>query len=72
VTIKSSDKRFLEQYQKSPVTLADKEAERAIKEYVGFFYPDHGFIGEEEGEEQVNSDFKWIIDPIDGTRNFAR
>jgi histidinol-phosphatase len=55
----------------SPVTQADQEAERAIKKVIHAAFPDHGFLGEEYGEEG-SSDYTWIIDPIDGTKNFIR
>lgn len=69
---KLDDLRFVDDHQKSPVTRADKEAEHAIKDSIKKQFPDHGFVGEEEGNEHENADYKRIIDPIDGTRNFAR
>ncbi|OGJ16464.1 MAG: hypothetical protein A2632_02810 [Candidatus Pacebacteria bacterium RIFCSPHIGHO2_01_FULL_46_16] len=56
----------------SPVTIADKTAEKIIKEHIHKAFPDHGFFGEEEGEESKNAEFVWSIDPIDGTKNFIR
>jgi histidinol-phosphatase len=55
----------------TPVTQADREAEQAIKEVLGRAFPGHGFLGEELGEEGPR-DRRWIVDPIDGTRNFIR
>jgi histidinol-phosphatase len=55
----------------TPVTQADREAEQAIKRVLGRAFPNHGFLGEELGEEGPR-DRRWIIDPIDGTRNFIR
>jgi len=55
----------------TPVTQADREAEQAIKVVLRRAFPDHGFLGEEFGEEGP-TDRRWIIDPIDGTRNFIR
>jgi histidinol phosphatase-like enzyme (inositol monophosphatase family) len=55
----------------TPVTLADQEAERTIVEMLGAAFPDHGFLGEEFGA-QGPQERRWIIDPIDGTRNFVR
>jgi histidinol-phosphatase len=55
----------------TPVTQADREAEQAIKRVLGRAFPNHGFLGEEFGEEGPK-DRRWIIDPIDGTRNFIR
>jgi histidinol-phosphatase len=55
----------------TPVTQADREAEQAIKRVLGRAFPGHGFLGEEFGEEGPR-DRRWIIDPIDGTKNFIR
>lgn len=55
----------------SPVTVADREAERAIREIIGGHFPDHALHGEEFGREG-DSDCVWLIDPIDGTRSFIR
>ncbi len=57
---------------KSPVTVADKEAEIAIKEIVKAHFPDHGFLGEESGTSETMSEYVWIVDPIDGTKNYTR
>jgi histidinol-phosphatase len=55
----------------TPVTRADREAEQAIVEILRRAFPDHGVLGEEFGA-QGPRDTRWIIDPIDGTRNFVR
>ncbi len=55
----------------TPVTVADREAEAAIKQVLRSAFPDHAFYGEEEGREG-EGDFLWLIDPIDGTRSFVR
>lgn len=55
------------------VTNVDREAERVIIEVLHKSYPDHSFVGEEGGEQAgTNSDYQWVIDPIDGTTNFLR
>lgn len=54
----------------SPVTIADKEVERAIRDAIGKKFPTHGIIGEEEDDINQDSDYQWIIDPIDGTSSF--
>lgn len=54
----------------SPVTIADREAEQAIRALIKTHYPHHGIIGEEFGTENVQSDYQWVIDPIDGTKSF--
>ncbi len=57
---------------KSPgelVTEVDEAAERIIMEHIRSGYPDHAFLGE-EGGASGNSEFEWIIDPLDGTTNY--
>lgn len=53
-----------------PVTEADKNAERAIRAIIEQDFPDHGILGEEEGAKNLDSEFVWVIDPIDGTRAY--
>lgn len=53
------------------VTEADHAAEKAIFEVIQNEYPDHFILSEETGEIVMDSTYKWIIDPIDGTVNFA-
>lgn len=55
----------------NPVTEADLAAEKAIFETIKADYPDHFILSEEAGEIIMDSEYKWIIDPIDGTINFA-
>ena len=54
----------------TPVTIADREAERAMRRLIAQTFPDHGVIGEEEGRERADAEFVWVLDPIDGTKNF--
>lgn len=55
----------------TPVTVADREAERVIRERIGRFYPDHSILGEEQGDTRGgNDDYRWYVDPIDGTKSF--
>jgi len=55
------------------VTEIDKLSEKYFLEVISRKYPDHGILSEEYGEsEHVNSDFRWIIDPLDGTTNYAQ
>lgn len=56
---------------RSPVTRADRECEQRIAEVLLQAYPDYGVIGEEFGE-RTGAHARWIIDPIDGTKNFIR
>ena len=53
------------------VTQADKESEEAIFEVIRSEFPDHYILSEEAGDLRMDSNIKWIIDPIDGTVNFA-
>jgi histidinol-phosphatase len=55
----------------SPVTVADRECERLIRERVAQQCPEDGVLGEEFGEAPGRSGFRWIIDPIDGTKTFV-
>ena len=56
----------------SPVTIADREAERLIRERVGTRFSDHGVLGEEFPPTNEGARVRWILDPIDGTRSFMR
>ena len=53
------------------VTEADHASEKAILEIIKKEFPDHYILSEETGEIIQDSNYKWIIDPIDGTVNFA-
>ncbi len=53
------------------VTEADHASEKAIIEIIQQEYPDHYILSEEKGEMIMDSEYKWIVDPIDGTVNFA-
>ena len=54
----------------SPVTIADRAAEKKMREMINKNYPTHGIIGEEFGEDKTDADMVWVLDPIDGTRSF--
>ncbi|MYB93632.1 inositol-phosphate phosphatase [Candidatus Poribacteria bacterium] len=56
----------------TPVTLADRGAEKVIRETIKRAFPNHGFLGEEYGIEEGESPYVWIIDPIDATKNYIR
>jgi len=56
----------------SPVTAADREAEALLRSRLLDAFPGDGFLGEEHGDHPGTSGFRWVIDPIDGTRNFVR
>ena len=54
----------------SPVTIADREAEAAMRELIAAACPGHGILGEEHGRERTDAEFVWVLDPIDGTKSF--
>lgn len=54
----------------SPVTVADREAEQLLRKQISAAFPHDGILGEEFGEQPGNSGFRWILDPIDGTKSF--
>lgn len=56
----------------SPVTVADRETEQTLRGRLGAAFPGDGFLGEEYGDTPGGSGYRWIIDPIDGTRSFVR
>lgn len=53
-----------------PVTIADRDAETAIRALINKRYPAHGIVGEEHGSKTGSSPVHWVLDPIDGTRSF--
>jgi histidinol-phosphatase len=57
---------------KSPVTEADVESEKTIRSVLGARFPDHGFFGEETGASELDAEYLWLVDPIDGTKAFVR
>jgi histidinol phosphatase-like enzyme (inositol monophosphatase family) len=55
----------------SPVTIADRASERLMRELIESRYPTHSILGEEEGETRPGATYRWILDPIDGTKTFV-
>jgi len=53
-----------------PVTRADRDVEASIRAELARRFPDHGVLGEEQGTLESDSPYRWVIDPIDGTRAF--
>jgi myo-inositol-1(or 4)-monophosphatase len=53
------------------VTVADRTAEKLIRERLGEAFPGHGIYGEEGTRERLDGEFRWYVDPLDGTTNFA-
>ena len=54
----------------TPVTVADREAEAAMRAMIAEAFPDHGVVGEEFGAERADADYVWVLDPVDGTKRF--
>jgi len=54
----------------SPVTIADREAEQSIREAIARNFSDDAVLGEEFGEQTGTSGYRWILDPLDGTKSF--
>jgi inositol-phosphate phosphatase/L-galactose 1-phosphate phosphatase/histidinol-phosphatase len=55
----------------SPVTIADREAEAAMRAVIQAARPDHGIIGEEMEDTNTQAEYVWVLDPIDGTQSFV-
>jgi myo-inositol-1(or 4)-monophosphatase len=67
------EKGFTQSSKSTPtdlVTQADHESEAAIRELIASRFPDHVVLGEEQGQDQPGA-FRWIVDPLDGTVNYA-
>jgi fructose-1,6-bisphosphatase/inositol monophosphatase family enzyme len=56
----------------SPVTVADRETEAAMRARIEARYPAHGIYGEEHGVVRADAEYVWVLDPIDGTKGFVR
>ncbi|MGD9129126.1 MAG: inositol monophosphatase [Candidatus Woesebacteria bacterium] len=79
---KEAEKIILKYYKKknrislkkdlSPVSIADQKAEEAIIKTIRAVFPEHNILGEEGGDRKKQSEFTWIIDPIDGTKSYLR
>jgi histidinol-phosphatase len=57
---------------RTPVTEADRRAEAAIRAVLGACFPEYGFYGEEGGQQGMQSEYVWLVDPLDGTKSFVR
>ena len=60
----------IERVRCHPRRLADRNAEKRIREILAQRYEEHGIIGEEFGREREDADFVWVLDPVDGTKSF--
>jgi histidinol phosphatase-like enzyme (inositol monophosphatase family) len=54
----------------SPVTIADRESEAAMRARIERSFPDHGIVGEEYGPKRPEAPYVWVLDPVDGTKSF--
>jgi histidinol-phosphatase len=71
-TLEYFGRRLLPDVKKdgSPVTIADRQSEAAIREVISAAYPDHTILGEEGGLDAKKPGVRWIVDPLDGTKSF--
>src|SRR4051812_20731416 len=65
-----SNLSVIQKEDRSPVTIADRSAEQAMRAVLSARFPDHGILGEEFGLERPDARYCWVLDPIDGTRAF--
>ena len=56
----------------TPVTVADRQSEERMRALIEARFPDHGILGEEFGETRPGARYRWILDPIDGTKSFVQ
>ncbi len=56
----------------TPVTVADRQAEVHLRKLIDRRFPDHAILGEEYGETNSGARYRWIVDPIDGTKSFVQ
>lgn len=71
--IRSYFRKIIELETKSdntPVTIADKKTEEVMRNMIMKEFPDHGIMGEEFGNHKPEAEYKWVLDPIDGTKSF--
>ncbi len=68
-TVREVERKFGE--ETNLVTEIDKESERMIIGRLKGKFPSHAFLGEESGSHQASSEYKWVIDPLDGTINYT-
>ncbi|MCM1071740.1 MAG: inositol monophosphatase [[Clostridium] fimetarium] len=68
---KSNLEQTTKQNDSDVVTIADKESEAVILSYIRRHFPTHGIISEESGGQNEEREWRWVVDPLDGTTNFA-
>ena len=62
---------FKDKHQRDPVTAVDRAVEQLVREELRQRFPAHGILGEEGTGEALTSEYLWVLDPLDGTANFA-
>jgi myo-inositol-1(or 4)-monophosphatase len=70
---KDIEVEYKDKKEQDPVTSADKDIQTYLTESIARLYPDHGILGEEgphEGDDIPSPEFLWVLDPLDGTKNF--
>ncbi len=67
---RTNDLQVERKADQSPVTAADRQAEQLLRDRIAAQFPQDGVVGEEFGETAGTSPFRWILDPIDGTKSF--
>jgi inositol-phosphate phosphatase / L-galactose 1-phosphate phosphatase / histidinol-phosphatase len=66
-----SELKVIDKPDATPVTLADMEIEARLRDEIAKHFPDHGILGEEEDPTNLDAEYVWVIDPIDGTKAFT-
>lgn len=66
-----SDLNIEQKADESPVTIADKTTEEKLRDVIMKEFPEHGILGEEFGAYKKDSEYQWVLDPIDGTKSFV-
>lgn len=66
-----ADMKIESKADESPVTIADRSAEAAMRKLIEETYPDHGIFGEEFPFVRTDAEYAWVLDPIDGTKSFV-
>ena len=72
ITLKYFQRDFAIEYKSdaTPVTIADRETEAFLRTSLAQRFPQHGILGEEQGETNPGAEWRWVLDPIDGTQSF--
>ena len=66
-----SGAQILDKADLSPVTVADRDSEAAMRALIAHHAPDHGVLGEEHGADRIDAEYVWVLDPIDDTKSFV-